>query len=53
MQILNRLAHKWSRSNADCIPVENFEEWLLHYNYDATIKLIYIAMQEYAKQSLK
>jgi hypothetical protein len=50
IQILDRLAHKCSRNNSDCIQVDTFEEWLIHYNYEATLQLVYIAMQEYAKQ---
>jgi hypothetical protein len=53
MQILDRLAHKWSRNNPDCIAVETFDEWLKIYDSEATIRLVYIAMQEYARQSLK
>ena len=53
IQILNRLAHKWSRNNPDCIAVDTFDEWLLYYDSEATIRLVYIAMQDYAKQSLK
>jgi hypothetical protein len=49
IQILNRLAHKWSRNNPDCIAVDTFDEWLLYYDSEATIKLVYIAMQDYAK----
>lgn len=47
IQILDRLAHKWSRNNPDCIVVDTFEEWLKFYDSDATIQLVYIAMQEY------
>lgn len=50
-QILNNLAYKWSRNNPECIPVENFEEWLLFYDHEDTIRLVRIAMQEYAKQN--
>jgi len=53
IQILDRLAHKWSRNNPECIAVETFDEWLLYYDSEATIKLVYIAMQEYAKPSLQ
>ena len=51
IQILDRLAHKWSRNNTDCIAVNTFEEWLNEYAYnsEATIRLVHIAMQEYAK----
>lgn len=53
IQILDRLAHKWSRNNSDCIAVETFDEWLKIYDSEATIRLVYIAMHEYAKQRLK
>jgi len=53
IQILDRLAHKWSRNNPDCIAVDTFDEWLKIYDSEVTIRLVYIAMQEYAKQSLK
>ena len=53
IQILDRLAYKWSRNNPECIAVDTFDEWLLYYDPEATIKLVYIAMQEYAKPSLK
>ena len=53
IQILDRLARKWSRNNPECIAVDTFDEWLLYYDSEATIKLVYIAMQEYAKPSLK
>lgn len=53
VEILDRLAKKWSRHNPECIPVETFEEWLIHYDYDATIRLLYIAMGDYVKQSSK
>ncbi len=50
IQILNRLAHKWSRNNPECKAVDTFEEWLLYYDPEATVRLVYIAMHEYLKQ---
>lgn len=50
IEILNRLAHKWSRMNPKCVKVDTFEEWLIFYDAEATIKLVYIAMSEYANQ---
>ena len=51
IQILDRLSHKWSRNNPECVPVNTFEEWLLHYDSKATIQLVYIAMMEYSNQN--
>jgi hypothetical protein len=53
IQILDRLAYKWSRKNEKCTPVETFDDWLNIYDSDATIRLVYIAMHEYAKQKNK
>ena len=53
IQILDRLAKKWSRNNPECIAVDTFDEWLLYYDSEATIKLVYIAMQEYANPILQ
>ena len=50
IQILDRLAYKWSRNNENCTPVDTFDDWLNVYDSDATIKLVYIAMHEYARQ---
>lgn len=50
VEILDRLAKKWSRNNPECIAVETFEEWLIYYDYNATLRLLYIAMNDYAKQ---
>jgi hypothetical protein len=47
IQILDRLSKKWSRNNPSTIPVNSFKEWLMIYDYEATIQLVYIAMQEY------
>jgi len=49
IEILDRLAHKWSRNNPECVPVDTFDEWLKIYDSDATIKLVYQAMLEYNK----
>ena len=53
IQILDRLAHKWSRNNSECISVDTFDEWLIFYDSKATIQLVYIAMAEYARQRKK
>lgn len=52
IEILDRLAKKWS-SKENCTPVHDFEQWLSIYDADATIQLVYIAMQEYANQENK
>lgn len=49
IQILDRLAQKWSK-RPNCVEVSTFEEWLDIYTPDATVKLVYMAMQEYSKQ---
>jgi len=53
IEILDRLAHKWSRHNPECTPVDTFDEWLLHYLPEPTIQLVYIAMLEYSNQNNK
>lgn len=50
IQILDRLSAKWSRNNPQCTAVDTFQEWLLHYDYEATLKLVYIAMYDYESQ---
>lgn len=50
-QILDELAIKWSRKN-NCTPVDTFEDWLFLYDDEATVRLVYIAMQEYAIQEV-
>lgn len=52
-QILDNLAYKWSRNNPDCIEVDTFEEWLLYYDSQATLRLVYIAMSDYIKDYIK
>jgi len=47
IEILDRLAHKYSRNNPDCVVVDTFEQWLDFYDAEATIRLVYIAMLEY------
>lgn len=47
LEILNNLAKKWSRVNTECVPVDSFDEWLLYYDSEATIKLVCIAMDDY------
>ncbi len=53
IQILDRLAAKWSRNNPECIEVDTFKDWLLFYDYEATLRLVYIAMAEYLSQGRK
>ena len=50
-QILDELATKWSRKN-NCTPVDTFEDWLFLYDEEATLRLVYIAMQQYALQEI-
>lgn len=52
IEILNRLAKKYSDKEGFW-QVETFEEWLLHYDPQATIILVRLAMQEYCQQNKK
>lgn len=53
LDILDKLAHKWSRNNPKCHKVNTFEEWLLFYDSAATITLVRLAMAEYANLNKK
>lgn len=50
IEILDRLSYKWSRNSPGGLEVDTFEDWLHFYDSAATIRLMYIAMQEYSKQ---
>lgn len=53
IEILNRLAKKFSHGKPNCIPVDTFEDWLMFYDSAATIILVRAAMGIYSTQELK
>lgn len=49
LEILDRLSIKWGLNHA----VTSFEEFTMLYDHKAVLQLVYIAMEEYAQQSIK
>ena len=48
LEILNRLSKQWGTE----FNIETFEQFSAEYNHEAVLNLVYIAMREYAGQTI-